>query len=232
MTEAEWLACCDSHPMWVHLYSTEPKPLRKLALLGSACLRRIWPLLSDRRCQEAVAVVEASIEEPVAEDVLDAAWKAASDGWAAMAEAAYEGAYATPELRAMSDAGLAAYQLIDSDWQCMGNAAGAASCRIAAEGEPGHDAARQQELAAQVRLVRCIFGNPFRALPGDSPWRTADIVAHAKAIYADRAFDRLPILADTLEDAGCTDHAVLDHCRQPGEHVRGCWVVDLVLGKE
>ena len=53
----------------------------------------------------------------------------------------------------------------------------------------------------------------------------------AATIYDDRAFDRLPILADALEDAGCDDHDILAHCRGPGPHVRGCWVVDLVLGK-
>ena len=54
----------------------------------------------------------------------------------------------------------------------------------------------------------------------------------AQSIYDDRAFDRLPILADALEDAGCDKADILNHCRQPGEHVRGCWVVDLVLGKD
>jgi hypothetical protein len=52
-----------------------------------------------------------------------------------------------------------------------------------------------------------------------------------EAIYTDRAFDRLPILADALEEAGCTDAAILEHCRGPGPHVRGCWVVDLLLDK-
>ncbi len=57
------------------------------------------------------------------------------------------------------------------------------------------------------------------------------MAALARSIYDDRAFDRLPVLADALEDAGCTDAAILDHCRGPGPHVRGCWVVDLILGK-
>jgi hypothetical protein len=52
-----------------------------------------------------------------------------------------------------------------------------------------------------------------------------------ESIYADRAFDRLPILADALEEAGCTDADILAHCRGPGPHARGCWVVDLILGK-
>jgi hypothetical protein len=58
------------------------------------------------------------------------------------------------------------------------------------------------------------------------------VVTLAKSIYEDRAFDRLPILADALEESGCHDPDILAHCRQPGEHVRGCWVVDLLLGRE
>jgi hypothetical protein len=54
----------------------------------------------------------------------------------------------------------------------------------------------------------------------------------AQGIYAGRAFDRLPILHDALLDAGCDDEAILSHCRCEGPHVRGCWVIDLLLGKE
>ena len=88
------------------------------------------------------------------------------------------------------------------------------------------------EMAAQADLLRCIFGNPFRPVTLNPSWRTSNVVGLAQSIYADRAFDRLPILADALEDAGCDNADILNHCRQPGEHVRGCWVVDLVLGKE
>ena len=70
------------------------------------------------------------------------------------------------------------------------------------------------------------------ALTFDAAWRTATVTSLALAIYEERAFDRLPILADALEDAGCTNADILGHCRGGGEHVRGCWVVDLVLGKE
>jgi hypothetical protein len=58
------------------------------------------------------------------------------------------------------------------------------------------------------------------------------VVKVAQAIYDERAFDRMSILADALEEAGCTDQDILAHCRSGGDHVRGCWVVDLVLGKE
>jgi len=93
-----------------------------------------------------------------------------------------------------------------------------------------HDAL-DAEAVGQSNLIRDIFGNPFRSIFVDSTWLTPTVVAIATAIYEDRAFDRLPILADALEEAGCTNADVLLHCRQPGEHVRGCWVVDLVQGK-
>jgi hypothetical protein len=91
------------------------------------------------------------------------------------------------------------------------------------------------EKAAQTTVLRELFGNPFRPVainPTRLLWKGGTVVKLAQAIYEERAFDRLPILADALEDAGCTDPLILDHCRQPGEHVRGCWVVDALLGKE
>ena len=84
----------------------------------------------------------------------------------------------------------------------------------------------------QGDYLRDIFGNPFRPVIADLAWLTPTARSIADAIYRDRAFDRLPILADALEEAGCNNADVLLHCREPGEHIRGCWVVDLVLGKE
>ncbi|TXT23690.1 MAG: hypothetical protein FD131_5181 [Rhodocyclaceae bacterium] len=83
----------------------------------------------------------------------------------------------------------------------------------------------------QSDLVRDIFGNPFRPLTVNSAWLMPTVVSLATAIYDDRAFDRLPILADALEDAGCTNADILNHCRQPGDHVRGCWVLTMILDK-
>ena len=88
---------------------------------------------------------------------------------------------------------------------------------------------------SQARLLRDVFGNPFWPMPSVDPaWLAGSDGAAAglaRALYEERAFDRLPILADALEEAGCTDREILDHCRGPGPHVRGCWVVDLFLGK-
>lgn len=80
-------------------------------------------------------------------------------------------------------------------------------------------------------LARDIFGNPYRPAVFAPAWRTSAAVGVATAIYEDRAFDRLPILADALQDAGCEDTSVLEHCRGGGRHDRGCWVVDTVLRK-
>jgi hypothetical protein len=77
--------------------------------------------------------------------------------------------------------------------------------------------------------VRCIVGDPFHPATFDPAWRTADVIGLAEAAYEWRRFDRLPILADALEDAGCQDQSILAHCRSGDSHVRGCWVVDLIL---
>jgi hypothetical protein len=81
-------------------------------------------------------------------------------------------------------------------------------------------------------LVRDIFGNPFRLIAFAPAWRTDTAVALARQMYESREFGAMPILADALQDADCRDEAILAHCRGEGPHVRGCWVVDLVLGKE
>jgi hypothetical protein len=88
------------------------------------------------------------------------------------------------------------------------------------------------EGAVQVDLLRDIFGNPFRLAAVDPSWFTSTVLALASQMYDSRDFSPMPILADALQDAGCDNDDILNHCRQPGEHFRGCWVVDLLLGKE
>lgn len=93
---------------------------------------------------------------------------------------------------------------------------------------------RLTEKARQATLLRDVFGNPFRpahAEPAWLTWNDGTVVRMAKAIHDERRFDELPMLGDALEDAGCTDADILTHCRGPGPHVRGCWVVDLLVGK-
>lgn len=100
----------------------------------------------------------------------------------------------------------------------------------AAQGTAGDNHLSRRKIAAG--LVRDVFGNPFRPAALDPAWLTSTAVALAQGIYADRAFDRMPILADALQDAGCENEDVLKHCRDEKQvHVRGCWVIDLLLGK-
>jgi hypothetical protein len=98
--------------------------------------------------------------------------------------------------------------------------------------EPSWEAEQGEEHARQAALLRDVLGNPFRVPvldPAWGAWEAGTVVRIARSIYEERRFENLPILADALEDAGCGDEAILDHCRSATEHVRGCWLMDLIL---
>jgi hypothetical protein len=103
---------------------------------------------------------------------------------------------------------------------------------VALEAADATEHLRAQETAYQCGLAHDIIGNPFRPVSFSPSWRTDTALALALQMYDSRDFGAMPILADALQDAGCEDASILDHCRGDGPHVRGCWVVDLVLGKE
>jgi hypothetical protein len=92
-------------------------------------------------------------------------------------------------------------------------------------------ACQDSERRHQRELLRDIFGNPFRHVSADPRWLTSPVLDLARTMYESRDFTAMPILADALEESGCDNADVLAHCRGDGPHVRGCWVVDLVLGK-
>jgi len=87
------------------------------------------------------------------------------------------------------------------------------------------------ETTTLCHMFRCVCGNPFRPVVLDRSWLTTTVVALASGIYDEKAFDRMPILADALQDAGCDNADVIAHCRSAGSHVRGCWLIDTLLGK-
>jgi len=210
MTEAEWLACEDPKPMVAHIRSSGSA--RKLRLFACACCYRVYtdgdgPEFDGVTISERYADGQATDEElKQAEDDLDC-----GDYRYGPADYATSG-----EIDAVLGAAAAATWIVEYN---------------AAHHHPGPGLLADQERLAQAVLLRDIFGNPFRPVAVDPAWLTSAVVALAGGIYADRAFDRLPILADALQDAGCDSDDVLDHCRGPGPHVRGCWVVDLLLGK-
>ncbi len=104
------------------------------------------------------------------------------------------------------------------------------SCASASSG--WREAASAEEGRALADIFRDVFGNPFRRVRFRPAWRSPAALAVAGAINAGRTFGDMPVLADALEEAGCEDAQVVGHCRGAGPHARGCWVIDLVLGKK
>ena len=97
------------------------------------------------------------------------------------------------------------------------------------------DCALQKRKHTMIRRIREIGGNPFQPItvePAWLAWNGETVVALARTIAAEKRFKDMPILADALEDAGCTSTAITDHCRGPGLHTRGCWLIDLLLAKQ
>jgi hypothetical protein len=131
-----------------------------------------------------------------------------------------------------------AWRLVGGRWEPEKVVLQAAEFAAEVAGRRGQEPA---ERAAPCDLLRDLFGNPFGRpviLPRWLAWNDATVVRLARAAYAERHLPEgtldgglLAVLADALEEGGCVDADVLGHCRSGGEHVRGCWVVDLVLGK-
>jgi len=212
---------------------------RKLRLFAVAGCRRIWHLLIDERSHHAVEVAERYADGQATEEERQAACDAAC---AAMHEQQPWGVGGELLKCSAVSAASAGVNASAESWTFDGqqsqrsyladNPAQAVYLRMKEDGQEVQGV-KKTEKAALASLLRDIFGRlPFRPVTLNPAWRTSNVAALAQAIYDDRAFDRMPILADALEDAGCDNADILNHCRQPGEHVRGCWVVDLVLGKE
>jgi hypothetical protein len=218
MTEAEWEACPDPSRMLLRSYLRLSQ--RKRRLFVAACCRRVAHLLPDERTDLAIATVERFADGFASAE--DAA-RAAADVWAARRAAPTE---------AGRTVGLAIRFAATPETYYGWDETAARDAAYAA-GEVHGPEGMEAEAATQARLLRCVFGPlPFRPVAFDSRWRTADVVGLARDTYEDRAFDRLLLLADALMDAGCGDEQVLGHCRGGGPHVRGCWVVDLILDKD
>ena len=234
MTEAEWREC--EFPEAMVDYVSGRSSERKMRLFCCACCRRIWPLITAPESRKAVEVSEALADGKAREARRVAANNAATGvarrerDWPFVAaeEASKRMIRPYRKLPELAEwAGRATYYASKAAY---GGAYHAVGTNDRAAFNTGN-LARQAEQAAQCILLRNIFGNPFRPIAVEPPWLTSTVVALANGIYADRAFDRMPILADALQGAGCDNDDVLSHCRGEGPHVRGCWVVDLVLGK-
>lgn len=246
MTEQEWLA--SNYPQKMLDYLRGKPTDRKLRLFAIACCRRTLPLLNETS-RQVVEAGERYVEGLATPEQLRPLVARAQEISSEL-DPGYDPNAADWEECALMQAAHAAWwpALTDHEaWQVAGVAARSAATALGissaldtqsaeslgpvANGNAAVSAAEKREAAAQSELLRDIFGSAFRPVTLNPAWQTSNVIALAQAIYDDRAFERLPILADALEDAGC-DNADILHCRQPGVHVRGCWVVDLVLAKE
>jgi len=226
MTEAEWLGCTDPQHMLNFLRGKVSD--RKLRLFAVACCQRPYYQVADERFRKAVQLAERMTDENVDEEEWRLVHEAAHELWYAawcLSDAVqHESQRVTAEVESLMHADMATA----AGWAILEDAWDGAYQVTGVEWDQKH----LDEPSHQLALMRDIFGNPFRPVTVDASWLTANVTALAQAIYDERAFDRMPILADALEDAGCTDAEILAHCRGAGPHVRGCWVVDLLLSKE
>jgi hypothetical protein len=201
---------------------------RRLRLFGCACLRRVLPVLNDEAVsRKTVEFAERFADGLVTRNELHGqAWGPAGQAFAVVLWAAFDAAETAAEFAT------GMVRLSTVAWGPDYSQALSVEESMSPEQQEWADAAENDERRAQAQLASDIFGNPLRPVAFDPRWRTSDAVGLATAIYEDRAFDRLPLLADALMDAGCADAEMVGHCRSVGPHTRGCYVVDLVLGKE
>jgi hypothetical protein len=228
MTELEWLACTDPADMLRFLRGRAGD--RKLRLFAIACCRHVWHLFDDERSRLAVEASERYVEGMISRDELrrcqSQARAATMDFWRKIRKAPGSLPNA-PARQAVAEC--AAEPLLAA------RVAGEASTACVWAGSQVLEvmrAAKEAEKAFQCDLLRDLFGNPFRPVAGDPSAWPPEAVALAETIYDHRSFERLPELAQVLQEAGCTQADLLSHLRGAGQHARGCWALDRILSKD
>jgi hypothetical protein len=220
MTDEEWLKCSEPKTLLASLLLDKRASKRKLRLFAVACCRRIWPLLPDARSRRAVDISEQFACGYASRAELAQARKLAlelvRDSGSTPAE------FATASL---------ARPVIVADWIAYLVQEAATQLKPT---KPLSESVIIREKRAQAALVRDIWclRQIDKADPVWLTWNNRTVPKLAEVIYDKYRFADLPILADALEEAGCDNADILAHCRSGAEHVRGCWVVDLILEKQ
>lgn len=222
MSEARWLTTDNPYELTHHRAC---RSHRKRRLLACAFARRVLFLLPDERYAQVIEAAERY-----------------ADGMATEAEIrTLRRGVKTPRkgqefTEASYHAALAVQATLEREAVATVHGWEAAAAACASLSRPDWNRGRDEEVRHQCALVREVFGNPYRPVILAAEWQMPTVVSLAQAAYEDRRLpegllreDRLAVLADALEDAGCQHAGILDHLRQPGEHVRGCWLVDLLL---
>jgi hypothetical protein len=224
MSEAWWQGC--DNPLVMLQYLQDPLRVnrtkagrRRLRLFACACCRRVWKLIPTGACQQAVTASES-----YADGLAGVTAAALADAQKAADRRVKRTRPHTPEGEAARAARWAADRnVVDAAKFAAWSARGAKGKRWS------------EEWRCQAVLLREIFGNPFHPIRIDQRWLEHDggaALTLARELYDEGRFTRLPALADALAKAGCKDDEVLAHCRSRAGHVRGCWLLDAILGKE
>lgn len=222
MTEDDWLTCNDPYQTLWWLRHKGKASNRKLRLFAAAFCRLQWHLLTDPRSRNAVEVAERYADGLATE----------KERKEAAAQASRAGTEAAAMITRASDASLPALIAYASTaaWYTIFCKAGSAALTTCDADATEWYAYNNIEMP-HPKLLREIFGNPFRSISLESRWLTPTVIEEARRIYENRAFDRLPVLADALKDVDCNSTELTNHLQSEEPHFRGCWVIDLVLGK-
>src|SRR5262245_949722 len=213
MTNEEWQSSADPDVLLDAARAAKRLNARKARLFACGCFWLVWDRITRDDIRTAVEMSEARADRRISQQELEQ----------------YRYPMTDPGDNVMSWLAAMVQSLVISN---LNPSYVACSVRTSTENDVYRHARRGIPCRPQADLVREIVGNTTRPVAFDRRWRSADAVELARTIYEDRAFDRMPVLADALMDAGCADEQVLGHCRGEGPHVRGCWVVDHILGNE
>ena len=221
MTQTEWLSCTEPTRMLNFLRVEGERA--QVCLFAVACYRQCWDHLDDPT-RRVLGVAESYAEGRITLAELRAANAGHFVGDVGEATISIKGIIIAADHAGWDVA-------FDKAAETYPNSENNPDAPVNAEARAAKIENYRAEQTVQCCLIRDIFGNPFHPTPVDPAWSLPRNKGLAEAIYDEENFEGLTILADALEDAGCNDAEILDHCRGHGPHVRGCWVVDLVLGK-
>jgi hypothetical protein len=245
VTEHDWLTCTDPTVMLEFLRGQRTASDRKLRFFAVACCRRVRDWMGEKS-QRAIDVLEGYLDGVATAHELHLATGGACEDWIEEFGTHYPSnaafAAVTFENVTSHDVAVGVAEAITEAAGCEARIRMGISLRSwpppLLTAPTVHqtcidvgDQAMNAERAAQCHLLRDIFHGPRRPVYMRSHWRTRTVLNLASAIYNGRQFEEFPILADALLDAGCDNEDVLEHCHQQGDHVRGCWVLDMILGR-
>jgi hypothetical protein len=225
MTEEEWLACAEPTVMIEHLRWDVGMSARKLRLYACACCRHLMSSSPDQTCEKAVVY-----GEKIADGLIGDAERTRIEAELRKVRMTYGDGLASSNYA--SEMAYIAVSRAHPFVLLTSTIAREATRLSAQENMPEETIVLGQLHRLQPAFLREIFGNPYRRRTIDPSLLTSTVIAIAQQIYESRDFSAMPILADALQDAGCDCDGIFTHLRDPNAtHVRGCWALDLVLGK-